>query len=326
MDLRAIRIELTAVREAHARSVAFASKFVKGVLVLGGALVAGIAQFCTWPAGGSPDAAQITGILATAVVALGGFYIAFTEADAAKAVAVADKTMDAAQQMEAAFDEIDSFLDESGRLAETYQLCLTMRGALEQSAIGATGGADGLIGTLFDLASRPLTVATGFDQADRWTLGVYKAIPALEAGKMQLKTIAQKRAIECTLDDARVWPEGVGIAGICYTNGREIVLPNLRAEGMQGVFGPRNLTREYDTERYVSMVAVPVKVAGRDRPWGVVVATSDQAGHFSTDSQPGFKNDEPVRALAAFIALAVAMMDAQDRARSPSTPAHSGGS
>lgn len=326
MDLRELRSELSVARSNHSKSVAFASKFVKGVLILGGALVAGVAQFCTWPTGGSPDAAQVAGMLATAVVAVGGLYVTFTEADAATAVATAEKAMDVAQQMEAAFDDVDEFFDDSARLAETYQLCLTMRGAIEQSALGFTGGIKGLVGNLFDLASRPLTVAIGFNQSDRWTLGVYMAMPAAEAGKVQLKTVAQKRAIECGLDDARIWPEGVGIAGICYTNSREIVLPDLRAEGMRAVFGPRNLTRQYDTERYVSMVAVPVKVSGREKPWGVIVATSDQAGHFSADTQPGFKNDEPVRALAAFIALAVAMMDAQDRARSTSSPAVTDGS
>jgi len=326
MGLQEIRADLTEVRTKHAKSVALASKYVKSTLILGGALVAGVAQFWTWPTGSAPDAAQIAGIIATAVVAIGGLYVAFTDVDAAQAVATADRAVEAAQQMEAAFDDIDSFFADTTRLAETYQLCLTLRGALEQSAIGISGDTDGLIANLFDLASRPLTIAIGFAQADRWTLGVYKAEPGEEPGKKQLKTIAHKRAIECELGDARVWPEGVGIAGICYTNRREIVLPNLQAEGMRGVFGPRNLVREYDEERYVSMVAVPVKVSGRETPWGVIVATSDQANHFSTDTQPGFKNDEPVRALAAFIALAVAMMDAQDRARSLPPPAVSDGS
>jgi len=326
MDIRALRKELIVARVDHAKSVALASKIAKGVLILGGALVAGVAQFWTWPKGGSPDAAQLSGIIATGVVALGGFFVAFTEKDAAKAIAIADKTLDAAQELEAAFDDIDTFVDESGRLAETYQVCLAMRGAIEQSALGVSGGIDGLVSSLFDFASRSLAIAIGFQQSDRWTLGVYKAVAsATEPQKMVLKTIAQKRAIECRLDEAREWPEGVGIAGICYTNGREIVLPNLRAEGMQAVFGPRNLTREYDAERYVSMVAVPIKVVGFDRPWGVVVATSNKVNHFSTDNQPGFKNDEPVRALSAFIALAVAMMDARDRARSSSPQLVTGG-
>jgi hypothetical protein len=320
MDLGSIRGELSRSRKRHSTSVANASKFVKGVLILGGAFVAGLAQFWTWPSGAAPDVSQIVGMAATFAVGLGGIFVLATERDAADALAVADKAVDSAQILEARFDEITAYIDDSEKLAETYQLCLTMRGAIEQSAIGATGGTDGLVSTIFDLASRPLTIAIGFEQSDRWTLGVYKAQPSGTPGKVELKSIAQKRAIECTLEQARVWPEGVGIAGICYTNGREIVLPDLRVEGMRAVFGPRNLTREYDVERYVSMVAVPIKVAGRDKPWGVVVATSDRAGHFAAESRPGFKTDEPVRALSAFIALAVAMTDARDRAQSSSAP------
>lgn len=320
MEPQDLRSSLNAVRERHGKSVAAASKYVKGVLVLFGAAVAGLAQFWTWPAGGHPDTSQIVGMAATTIVLIGGFYVLATEKDAADAIAIADRALESVQVLETQFDEIDDFLDSSSRLAETYQLALTMRGALEQSAIGTTGGIDGLIEKMFDLAARPLTIAIGFAQRDRWTLGIYKARPSSHPGKFELKAIAQRRAIECTLDEARVWPEGVGIAGIAYTNGREIVLPDLRAEGMRAVFGPRNLTREYDADRYVSMVAIPIKVAGRTAPWGVVVATSDQAQHFSAERDPGFKSDEPVRALAAFIALAVAMSDAQDRARGSTVP------
>jgi hypothetical protein len=316
LELDELRSELNKSRGAHAQSVAWASKYVKGILVVGGAAVAGFAQFWTWPAGGTPDVAQVTGIAATLVVALGGFYVLATEKDAADAIGVAEKAIDQAQALESRFDEVDEFFDAFARMAQTYQLALTMRGAIEQSAVGAAGGIDGLVTTLFTLAARPLQIAIAFAQADRWTLGVYKAVPSKMANKAELKCIAQKRAIECNIDESRVWPEGVGIAGIAYLNAREIVLPDLQAEGMRAIFGPKGHTREYDAERYVSMVAVPIKVVGQDRPWGVVVATSDRAGHFSAESSPGLKTDEPVRTLAAFIALAVAMGEARDRARS----------
>lgn len=306
--------------------MAWASKYVRAILVIGGAAIAGIAQFCTWPSGGSPDAAQVTGILATAMVALGGFYVWSTESDAADAIETAEKALDSAQAVESRLDEVQDFFDAFERLVETYQLCLTLRGAIEQSGLGAAGGTDGIVKTLFDLAARPLQIAIAFDQADRWTLGVYKAVPSKTPNKAELRCVAQKRAIECRTEDARVWPEGVGIAGIAYLNAREIVLPNLQAEGMHAVFGPHGKTRAYDAERYVSMVAAPIKVAGREKPWGVVVATSDRVAHFSAESRPGFKTDEPVRTLAAFIALAVAMGEAQDRARAATSPAVTPGS
>lgn len=313
-DLADIKDELIQVRTRYTSGVSVASKFVKGVFVTLGAAIAGIAQFATWPAGTDPTGAQVTGIAACIVVFFGGIFVLLTEQDASEAVKVADKAVEAARDAEERLGVVDAIENEMERLAETYQLCLTMRGALEQSVVGTVGTVEDTIASLFDIIARPLSIACGFAQADRWTIGVYKAVPSEEQGKAILRCIAHDRAIKCELNEARSWPEGVGIAGIAYTNGREIVVPDLRDEGVKAVFGPRGLVRPYDADRYVSMVAVPIMVAGREKPWGVVNATSNRSGHFATSKAPGFKYDEPVRALAAFAALAVAMWDAQNRA------------
>lgn len=315
-DLSEIKRELVEVRTKHATTVSTASKYVKGVLIVVGALVAGVAQFVTWPANGHPSTAQIAGIGACLAVFVGGLFVLFTEQDAAEAVKVADKAVEAAREAEDRLNDITELANEMERLAETYQLCLTMRGALEQSGVGSVGTIDDSMVALFDIIARPLSIACGFAQSDRWTIGIYKAVNGAEAGKAELRCIAHDRAIKCEIGEARSWPEGVGIAGIAYTNKREIVIPDLREEGVKAVFGPRDHVRPYDADRYVSMVSVPIIVAGREKPWGVVNATSDQAGHFAASKSPGFKYDEPIRALAAFAALAVAMRDAQDKASS----------
>lgn len=313
IDLTSIRRELASARRAHGNSVSRASRLVKFVLLIGCAAIAGAAQFWTWPTGGSPTASQMIGIAATLGVMLGGIFVLATEHDASNAIAVAQQAMDQAQELETQAGDLDEFNDAFERLIETYQLTLTMRGAIEQASVGSVGGIDGIVKAMFDLSARAISIAAGFGQADRWTIGVYKAVQLTSSDRIELQCIAQKRAIDCKLDEARKWPEGVGIAGIAYTSGREIVLPDVRAEGLQAVFGPRDLVREYDNDRYVSMVAVPIKVAGREQPWGVVNATSDKAGHFSAEAQPGFKTDEPIRALAAFVALAVAACDTERR-------------
>lgn len=326
MELDDLKSELVSTRSKHSAKVAKSSKLVKAILVIGCAAIAGAAQFWTWPAGKTPDTSQVIGIAATLGVLIGGFYVLATETDASDAIEIASKAVESAQAFEARSDDLNEFFDAFQRLVSTYQLCLTMRGAIEQSSVGAAGQVDGHVKSMFELISRQLAVAIGFEQADRWTLGIYKAVPAKEPGKMELKCIAHKRAIECKVEEARVWPEGVGIAGIAYTNSREIVLPDVRSEGLRAVFGPKGLTRPYDADRYVSLVAVPINVAGHAKPWGVVNATSDRSGHFSAESRPGFKTDEPVRALAAFVALAVASIEAQDRARQSSLPVVTTGS
>jgi hypothetical protein len=307
MSFDDLKTRLSSVRVANARSVSRASWWMKGVAVLGGALIAGICQFTTWGSG-QPSTSSILGILACIVVFAGGIYVLATEQDAASAIEVADAAVEEVRAASARFDELDEFFEAYSRLIEIYQICLSMRGGIEQAVIGVPS-LDELITRLFDLVSRQISIAAGFQQADRWTLGVYKAVPSDKPDRADLKCIAQERAIKCELHEARIWPEGVGIAGIAYSNGREIVLPDLRAEGMQAVFGPKGHQRTYDSDRYISMVAVPIMVAGQAKPWGVVTATSDRAGHFTAASNPGIKTDEPIRAVAAFFGLAVAVWD-----------------
>lgn len=316
MALDELHTKLVEARSTHAKAVARATKIAKGVLILVGALVAGAAQFWTWPRGQAPSVEQVIGIAACTAVFIGGLFVASTESDAAEAIEVATKALDAARESQAQFDSVNELFESYERLAQTYQICLSLRGMIEQGSIGTVGDTSEVIRTMFEQVVRELVIAAGFAQADRWTLGIYRATPTPGSERATLKCIAHDRAIKCSVNDARAWPEGVGIAGIAYTNAREIVVPDLRAEGMAAVFGPKDLVREYDAERYVSMVAVPIMVAGYEKPWGVVNATSDRAGHFSANSAPGFKPDEPIRALAAFVAMAVANLDAAARAPS----------
>jgi hypothetical protein len=67
------------------------------------------------------------------------------------------------------------------------------------------------------------------------------------------------------------------------------------------------MTRPYDNDRYRSMVAVPIKVDGMEKPWGVVAATNDKTAHFNPPFGSGPKPDEGARALAGMIALGIAV-------------------
>ncbi len=322
MGIDELKADVRQAKAGHARTVASSSKLVKGTLVVVCAGIAGVAQFWTFMPGKPPEPAQIVGIIATFGVILGGLFVLLTETDAATAIELADKALEEARNAEARFDGVDELFVSMDRLSETYQICLNLRGALEQAGVGSSGSLSDLVATMFGLVARPLSIAIGFQHADRWTIGVYQAHDPSLQGKAELRCIAQKRAIECKLHEARVWPEGVGIAGIAYSNAREVVIPDLGADGVQSVFGPRDATRQYDVERYVSMVAVPIMVEGRDKPWGVITATSDRVGHFHGKPEAGFKTDEPIRAVGSFIALAVAIQDQRDRARAPTVPAH----
>ena len=314
MAIEEIRKNLNRARTTHANIVARTSKIAKGVLVIGGAAVAGLCQFITWSPHDSPTAAEVIGMAATFIVAIGGVYVLFTEQEAVTAIEVASNALEEVALHAAERAELSEYLASFDRASETYRMCLTLRDAIEESTV-VSPTVDDLVKRIFELASRLVWIAAGFESSDPYTIGIYKAVPTVEPHRHDLKCLVQSRAIPCLVEDARVWPEGIGITGIAYSNAREVIVPDLREEGMAAIFGPKNLTKRYDRERYVSMAAVPIMVTGQAKPWGVLNATSDREDHFSALRDPGFKSDEPLRALAAFIGLAISVQEALARSR-----------
>jgi hypothetical protein len=118
---------------------------------------------------------------------------------------------------------------------------------------------------------------------------------------------AVSRSIDCEIDAARVWPEGVGAGGVALSRGQEVLVPDLQAPELGTLHQIGDLRREHDAMRYRSIAAVPILVAREKLPWGVVVATSDRAGHFGIDQGTGVRTAEASRALAGMVALGVAM-------------------
>ena len=293
----------------QARRFGRASLFVKVVLVSIFSLIAAIAQFAQFPDAG-PEPWQIAGIGASLIVAIGGIFVIITEQDATEQLALAQKATEAAREAVSGYAIIDQLEADTGRLVELFQAMNVMRGAVEHLTTMKGADEDAAIARILKASERSLAIALDFAQYDQWTIGIYKAVPCPnEANRALLKCVAHKRAIDCATDEARVWKEGTGIMGVAYSNGDEIIVPDLQADGMRAVFGTSaNEARDYDGDRYRSMVAVPVKVEGMDKPWGVVTATNDRVGHFSTDAGAGVRPDEGVRVLAGMIALAVAVI------------------
>ena len=192
------------------------------------------------------------------------------------------------------------------RLVYLVQATNLMRGVIERAA-GSGLDEDKLAGLILKACDRSLPIAMGFQQADQWTIGIYKASP-LKDGRYELVCIASKRAIECDASEARRWREGTGIAGVCFSINDEVVIPDLQAQGIRSVFGSAaNEVRQYDAERYRSMVAVPINVGKDAQPWGVIAATNDRVDHFAATASNGLSNHEGARALAGMVALGVAL-------------------
>lgn len=292
---------------SQARRFRRTSLFVKVALVSVASTIAAIAQFAQFPPEG-PTTWQIVGIASSLIVAIGGFFVIITEENAPTELALAQKAVEAARDAEAKYEVIDQLEDDLLRLVELYQAMGVMRSVIESLAAAAPIAEEEVAKKILKASERSLAIAMDFAQADQWTLGVYRAEPGDEPNRAVLRCIAHKRAIECDTSEARVWKEGTGIAGVAYSNGDEIVVPDLQADGLSAVFGTSaNVARPYDSDRYRSMVAVPIKVDGMSKPWGVVAATNDRVEHFNPPFGSGPKPDEGARTLAGMIALGIAV-------------------
>jgi hypothetical protein len=199
---------------------------------------------------------------------------------------------------------------------ELYVAVDAMRGAIEQS-LGLPGiTIDRVIQTCLAVACNSLLVAFDFGIEDTWTICVFQAKKAQESDMATLHCIAHARKIQCELTDARTWQEGVGFAGVSYSMSNEIIIPDMLEQGT--IFKIGN-PRPYDSDRYRSMVIVPIIVGPSKIRWGVAVVTSNRSYHFNNDPADGVRTSEPIRAIAAMTALAVQAMSCSEPGAAPQT-------
>jgi hypothetical protein len=176
----------------------------------------------------------------------------------------------------------------------------------------ANPGADEVstISLMLEVGAPALKNAAGFSGRGHWTIAIFKAEAHAPPEPTLLRCVAQARSVKCDISQARVWPEGVGVAGISYATGEVKEVPDLAAPSVGNLFAggaAGGLRRPDDDRKYRSIVAIPVEgvdVPG-GRPWGIVAASSDRAGHFNSGSGSGLHPLQAVLALANIVELAI---------------------
>lgn len=309
-NVEPVTFNLQSALSGRILSVKQASLFVKIGLIAFGSLIVAIAQLVQIPAGGALTGWQWAGIISSFIVAIGSGFAIYTEHDSTEQLFLAANAIEQVTKdrlnLEQQLNVLDEFYDEFSQVVEVYQATLLMRDALE--AFSANGFDDEQLCHLMIRASqRSLRIAMNFRTEDQATICIYKA--DLKDGGTKLRCVAHWREVECEVSSARQWDEGVGIAGVCFANAREIIVPDLQADGVRAVFGgDSSRSKPYDSDRYRSMVAVPIMVQNVGiKPWGVVVATNNRVGHFAAESTDGVTTDEGARALANMVALGISM-------------------
>lgn len=289
----------------HLKNTSQATKIVKGVMLLGGSLVTGIAQFVDIDPSGI-EGYQIAGILGSILVFLAALWTLVKEQDATEELRVALDAKAKADELNQQVTELFAIYGDVDRASHLLVASNMLRGYVEHiCSVDYARSEDELISSMFSMAGRSISLAMGLSGNNEWTLCAYKAHPH-PGGKDKLRLVDHARAIACDKSTAREWEEGVGVAGICYSTEREIVVPHLQSEGVGSLFNVGTRQRDYDALRYQSIVAVPIQVDNLPRPWGVVTATSDRDHHFEPDA-PGIQFAEGARVLAGYIALAIAI-------------------
>lgn len=301
-----------------------ASLFVKLAMITIGAAVAAIAEAIELARTNHEVSSwTIAGIAASGLVALGGVFVYLTEQDVSETLEDARAALEAARAFEQEKSEFEMNMawlsNEVTRGLELYNSIDVMRGAIEQSLDLPNPSIANIIHTGLTAARNSLLVALGFDIKDTWTIGIYEACRDAESGKIVLRCIAQDRTVPCNIADARVWPEGIGVAGIAYSTASEKIIPDMSDPALGTAFQLKGNARDYDRQRYRSIVAVPIMVGSNKIPWGVAVATSDQPRHFYIEPADGVPTSEPVRAIAAMAALAVKALAKSPRSEITST-------
>ena len=84
------------------------------------------------------------------------------------------------------------------------------------------------------------------------------------------------------------------------------VLPDVQASGMGTAYALGKLTKDGDEENHRSIAAYPVIMPGWQKPWGAVVSTSNQVGHFGL-AVDGLEPEIVIEDISKIVALAVSI-------------------
>jgi hypothetical protein len=305
--LREISEGISTAFQTRARHMHIASMSIKiGLVAIGSLVVAGV-QCLGLPADGPWPALSVIGVAASFLVFIGSVFVLLSEQDASSHLASAEAAVRAAEKAESQLlseaEQYDAQWQSLERSTELYYALMAMRGALERMPLSERHDEGAVIDSLLEVSERSLLVGMGFDISQNYTICVYRSEVA-PSGTI-LRLIAHRRALDCDLETARTWPEGVGAAGMAFARGRELILADLSDPALGTLRDRSPSAADDDADPYQSIVAVPVFIGSSNKKWGVVVATSDVPNHFSHDAESGVRTTEGARALAGMVALAL---------------------
>lgn len=301
-----------------------ATRFVRVVFILVGALIAGAAQFLPTFVQDKPEQPlwiPMLGVFGSTMVFLGGLWLGIAERTAPEALEQARRTLDQTEVERAAlkveFDNLvleregwnDLELDLSISLQASQALVTlykTLHEVIENIVRDGLELNDGTLNQVLEVVGTQMTSLIGFETDEYWTLTVFRVGEEGTENAGRLVCAATRRP------DPReerkphmTWGAGEGVGGHALMTGRETVVADMTDVRSAGwVYFPNEAP---EPNKYRSLAAVPIRVSKETPVWGMVIATSDEAGRFEVDDQGvGSGEIEPLRALAGMLSLVVA--------------------
>ena len=307
-DLFDMRDRLGTIFESKARKTTKTAFWVKLLLIIVGTFVSNAAAFFSQDQLLPITIVQVIGLAGLCIALVGGVFVVITEDDGMEALEEARQALDEAARQSLKsreiFEELLQYENAVDRLSALYSAISLARGTVEQALLREEINEEQLIKACLTAANRELKVALGFTFDQVWTIGIYKTVQTAEG--FELSLVAHDRSVQCEIENARRWPDGVGVGGIALAKNDEVVVPDLDDPALGTAFRLGDMMKPEDRERYKSLFAVPVEVGRGSRPWGVVLATSDVPNYFGSDDNVGVDPEEAVRALSGIVALSVA--------------------
>lgn len=301
-----------------------ASRWVRTLLILSGAALAGASQFIPPPPadiGGVPWN-LVLGLIGTCLAFAGGFWSIFVDQTAPEALDEARKAVEISKELraeaEAAIrkaeletlagrEQLQDWIEHSQWLGALNATTMTLMEAVENIlASGKPPTGDDFQTLLEDEAPNILKLLE-FEVDEYWTLAIYQYVAQGEGG--QLVCTAHMRSQRTDeKKEHRSWGVGEGIAGQAYAIKEELIVADL-TEKSQAMWlnVPRESRRDGDESRYRSFAAVPIRSGNSPLIWGVAVASSDRPSRFAPEEVETLaRNVQPLRIIANCVALAAA--------------------
>lgn len=173
-----------------------------------------------------------------------------------------------------------------------------MRESMLVSLIGKLPTSD-TIDVMLDAARLRTAAACRFEASEYWAITVF----TIDATAVEMVKIAALwNDATTSAQTSRAWRRGEGITGMVWRNEGPVVISDASLANMDTSYPvPEGKLRSHDARRYRSAAAYPVLVG--DEVWGVVTATSDRPGRFTTADPNAVEATHTVRDIASFVSL-----------------------